>query len=110
MAYAQAEKAAATRVAYASDWRDFAAWCALRGATALPATPGLVAAHLSDLAGAGGKASTSAHKADAIRPSPRARRPRAANHHGGREGRAARHPPHHRHRARKAPATGSSAS
>ena len=33
MAYAEAEKAVATREAYASDWRDFAAWCASRGAT-----------------------------------------------------------------------------
>ena len=32
MAYAEAEKALATRAAYASDWRDFAAWCASRGA------------------------------------------------------------------------------
>ena len=31
MAYAEAEKALATRAAYASDWRDFAAWCALQG-------------------------------------------------------------------------------
>jgi len=37
MAYAQAEKATSTREAYAADWRDFAAWCASRGATALPA-------------------------------------------------------------------------
>ena len=40
MAYAEAEKALATREAYASDWRDFAAWCASRGATALPAHVG----------------------------------------------------------------------
>jgi len=33
MTYAEAEKSAATRAAYASDWRDFAAWCASRGAT-----------------------------------------------------------------------------
>ena len=44
MAYAEAEKALATREAYASDWRDFAAWCASRGATALPAHVGIVAA------------------------------------------------------------------
>ena len=31
MAYAEAEKALATRAAYASDWRDFAAWCAFQG-------------------------------------------------------------------------------
>ena len=50
MAYAQAEKAASTRAAYASDWADFAAWCAHRGATALPAQQGIVAAYLSALA------------------------------------------------------------
>ena len=44
MGYAAAEKALATRAAYASDWRDFAAWCASRGATALPAHQGIVAA------------------------------------------------------------------
>jgi hypothetical protein len=43
MAYAEAEKALATREAYASDWRDFAAWCLSRGATALPAHVGIVA-------------------------------------------------------------------
>ena len=37
MAYAEAEKAEATRAAYASDWKDFAAWCAARGAP--PANP-----------------------------------------------------------------------
>ena len=37
MAYAEAEKALATREAYASDYRDFTAWCLSRGATALPA-------------------------------------------------------------------------
>jgi hypothetical protein len=42
--FAEAEKAPATRAAYASDWRDFAAWCVLRGATALPAHQGIVAA------------------------------------------------------------------
>ena len=45
MGYASAEKALATREAYASDWRDFAAWCASRGATALPAHVGGVAAY-----------------------------------------------------------------
>ena len=38
MAYAEVEKALATRAAYASDWRDFAAWCASKGATSLPGT------------------------------------------------------------------------
>jgi hypothetical protein len=60
MGYASAEKALATREAYASDWRDFAAWCALRGAT------GIVAAYLSGLADSGRKASTIGRRAAAI--------------------------------------------
>ena len=66
MAYAEAEKALATRAAYASDWRDFAAWCASRGATALPAHQGIVAAYLSGLADSGRKASTIGRRAAAI--------------------------------------------
>jgi hypothetical protein len=66
MAYAKAEKAAATRAAYASDWRDFAAWCAARGATPLPAHVGIVAAYLSWLAQSGRKASTIGRRAAAI--------------------------------------------
>ena len=51
MAYAEAEKALATGHAYGSDsGRDFAAWCLSRGATALPAHQGIVAAYLSCLA------------------------------------------------------------
>ena len=66
MAYAQAEKAQATRRAYATDWRDFAAWCASRGATALPAHVGIVAACLSHLATVGPKASTIGRRGAAI--------------------------------------------
>ena len=66
MAYAEAEKASATRAAYASDWRDFAAWCAARDATALPAHVGIVAAYLSSLADSGRKASTIGRRAAAI--------------------------------------------
>ncbi len=62
MAYAEAEEALATRAAYASDWRDFAAWCASRGATALPAHQ----AYLSSLADSGRKASTIGRRAAAI--------------------------------------------
>ena len=71
MGYAEAETALATRQAYASDWRDFAAWCALRGATALPAHVGIVAAYLSSLADLGRKASTIARRAAAIAYRPR---------------------------------------
>ena len=66
MAYAEAEKALATRAAYAADWRDFAAWCASRGATALPAHVGIVAAYLSWLADSGRKSSTIGRRAAAI--------------------------------------------
>ena len=66
MAFAAAEKAASTRAAYAADWRDFAAWCASRGATALPAHVGIIAAYLSSLASDGRKASTIGRRAASI--------------------------------------------
>jgi site-specific recombinase XerD len=66
MAYAEAEKAPATREAYASDWRDFALWCAAKGATPLPAHVGIIAAYLSSLAHQGRKASTIGRRAAAI--------------------------------------------
>ena len=43
-----------------------AAWCAFRGATALPAHVGIVAAYLSSLADSGRKASTIGRRAAAI--------------------------------------------
>jgi len=61
MAYATAEKAASTRAAYASDWRDFAVWCHARAATPLPAHQGLVAA-------SAGSAAPSAPPASRRRP------------------------------------------
>ena len=66
MGYAAAETAQATRRAYQSDWADFAAWCASRGATALPAHQGIVAAYLSALADSGRKSSTIGRRAAAI--------------------------------------------
>ena len=42
MGFAENAKAAGTRRAYASDFADFSAWCAARGACPLPATPALV--------------------------------------------------------------------
>jgi site-specific recombinase XerD len=66
MAYATAEKAASTRAAYATDWRDFAVWCHARAAAPLPAHQGLVAAYLSHLAENGLKASTIGRRAAAI--------------------------------------------
>jgi site-specific recombinase XerD len=66
MHYARREKSEATLEAYASDWRDFAAWCTARGATPLPAHVGIVAAYLSSLADSGRKASTIGRRAAAI--------------------------------------------
>jgi site-specific recombinase XerD len=66
MAYAEAEKAPATRAAYASDWRDFAAWCAARSASPLPAHVGIVAAYLSWVAESSRKASIIGRRAAAI--------------------------------------------
>jgi site-specific recombinase XerD len=61
-----ASKADATRRAYASDWRDFAAWCADHGQNELPAAPATVAAYLSALASAGAKVSTIRRRCAAI--------------------------------------------
>jgi site-specific recombinase XerD len=66
VAYAEAEKAEATRAAYASDWQQFAIWCATRSASPLPAHTGIVAAYLSLLASSGLKASSIGRKCAAI--------------------------------------------
>jgi site-specific recombinase XerD len=76
MRFAEAEKSAATREAYASDWKDFSVWCFAKGATPLPAHVGIVAAYLSGLADSGRKASTIGRRAAAIGYHPR-RAPRA---------------------------------
>ena len=75
MAYAENEKSAATRAAYASDWKDFSIWCLARGATPLPAHVGIVAAYLSGLADSGRKSSTVGRKAAAATSSPATSRP-----------------------------------
>ena len=98
MAYAEAEKSAATRAAYASDWRDFTAWCASRGATALPAHQGIVAAYLSWLAGSGRKASTIGRRAAAIGYHHKMAGHEPPTNREGGEGGPSRHPPHHRQR------------
>jgi integrase len=66
MAYAAAEKSAATRRAYSADWAHFAAWCDACSACRLPAHQGIVAAYLSHLANTGRKASTIGRRAAAI--------------------------------------------
>jgi site-specific recombinase XerD len=66
MGYAEAQQSPATKRAYASDWSDFAAWCAARDACLLPAHPGIVAAYLSHLADTGRKASTIGRRCAAI--------------------------------------------
>ena len=47
LAYAQGADAPETRRAYATDWRDFTAWCAKTGLDPLPAAPETIAAFLA---------------------------------------------------------------
>ena len=53
-----ASRSASTRLAYVSAWRGWATWCSARGASPLPAVPGLLAAYLAELAAAGRAVST----------------------------------------------------
>lgn len=64
---ARNEKAAATRKAYATDFRIFQAWCAERGASPLPAAPEIVAAFLAWGAEHGARASTVGRRVASIR-------------------------------------------
>ena len=66
LSFAENEKSAATRQAYRSDFRIFAAWCAERGLEALPAAPTTVARFLSSEATGGAKSSTIGRRAAAI--------------------------------------------
>ena len=53
VAYAKADKAEATRRAYAGDYAAFGMWCADRGVASLPATAETAAAFLAFEAGRG---------------------------------------------------------
>jgi site-specific recombinase XerD len=64
--YAKAEKADATRRAYATDFRLFGEWCVARGAKSLPALPETVAAYLASEAERGVKPSTIGRRCAAI--------------------------------------------
>jgi len=61
-----AEKSAATRRAYRSDFDHFAAWCSSAGREPLPATVETVATYLASLADSGLKASTVRKRCAAI--------------------------------------------
>jgi site-specific recombinase XerD len=61
------EKAAATRRAYQSDFRIFAAWCRARGVEPVPAAPEIISTFLASQATSGVKASTLARRTAAIR-------------------------------------------
>jgi site-specific recombinase XerD len=67
VAYARAEKAAATRRAYGSDYAIFRAWCAERQLEPLPAAPETVAGFLASEASRGTRASTIGRRVAAIR-------------------------------------------
>jgi integrase len=62
-AYARNAKAAATRRGYASDWRQFSAWCERAGLSSLPAEPRTVALYIADLAETRRPATISRHMA-----------------------------------------------
>ena len=64
--FAAASKSAATRRAYAADWRDFLGWCAEQGAAPLPAAGRTVGRYLTHLAGLGRSVSTIDRRAAAI--------------------------------------------
>ncbi len=64
--FALAEKSAATRRAYRSDFAVFSAWCAGRGFDPLPAAPAVIAAFLADQAAAGVRPSTLGRRMAAI--------------------------------------------
>jgi site-specific recombinase XerD len=64
--YASAAQAANTVKAYASDWRDFEAWCRRYGLAAMPASPAVAALYLTSLGERGLKVSTVRRRAAAI--------------------------------------------
>lgn len=64
--FAAASKSAATRRAYAADWRDFTAWGVEQGVDPLPATGRTVGRYLTQLAGLGRSVSTIDRRAAAI--------------------------------------------
>ena len=64
--FAAASKAASTRRAYTSDWRDFTAWAAARNEPVLPASARTVGRYLTGLAKAGKSVSTIDRRAAAI--------------------------------------------
>jgi site-specific recombinase XerD len=65
--YARAEKAAATRRAYRSDFALFKFWCEDKGISALPASSAAVAAFLAAEASRGAKVATISRRLAAIR-------------------------------------------
>jgi len=65
--YMEASRSAATRRAYASDWRIFIRWTVERGLTTLPASPGTVSAFLASQAESGTKAATLGRRLASIR-------------------------------------------
>lgn len=73
--YRRGADAAETIRGYRRDWQAFAGWCAARHATALPAVPATVGAHLAALADAGRALATLRRRLAAI-----ARAHRSAGH------------------------------
>ncbi|WP_019287886.1 site-specific integrase [Arsenicicoccus cauae] len=66
-AYVAAARAQNTMRGYASDWREFTAWCAQHDRAPLPAAASTVTAYLSDLAAAGAKVGTMSRRLSALK-------------------------------------------
>lgn len=71
-AYLAAERSENTRRAYATDWRDFQAWCERAGEQPLPASPASVARYIAQLADRSLATTTIVRRAAAIRAAHRA--------------------------------------
>jgi integrase len=65
-AYGRAAKSAATRLAYAADWKHFSAWCAEHGLLPMAAAPQTIAGYFAHLAKAGKSMSTIRRRKSAI--------------------------------------------
>jgi len=66
LAYKEAARSPATKRAYVSDFRLFAAWCGQAGLEALPATISTIGLYMTELSTGGAKVSTISRKLAAI--------------------------------------------
>lgn len=65
--YVAAARAENTLKGYASDWREFSAWCAAAGKAPMPAAPSTITGYLTTLAKHGAKVGTMSRRLSALR-------------------------------------------